>query len=142
MAEQQNAPAVFVHLTVKGGPEAIDFYRKAFGAEVIYEQMADDGKRLLHADLSMFGGHVMMCDEFPEYSPDVAAPASAGGASVTVHVNLTSPEEVDAVMAGAAEAGCEVTMPAMDAFWGARYGRLRDPFGHVWSFGAELPKQS
>jgi len=142
MAEERNTPPIFVHLTVKGGLEAIEFYARAFGAEEDFKQMADDGKRVLHATLSMFSGHVMLNDEFPEYSPDVMAPPTAGGASITVHVNLDSPAKVDEAMTRAADAGCEITQPAMDAFWGARYGRLRDPFGHIWSFGAELPKQS
>jgi PhnB protein len=125
-----------VYLTVKGGDAAIEFYKKAFGAEESYKQKADDGVRLLHANLKMFGGQVMLSDEFPEHSSDVVSPLSAGKASVTIHVNLKDAASVDKALAKAAKAGGTITMPADNMFWGMRYGRLRDPFGHVWSFGA------
>jgi len=67
MAGESNTPGIFVHLTVKDGPAAIELYRNAFGAKELFKQMADDGERVLHATLSMFGGHVMLCDEFPEH---------------------------------------------------------------------------
>jgi PhnB protein len=57
---------------------------------------------------------------------------------VTININLASPADVDAAIARAAEAGADVTLPPEDMFWGARYGRVRDPFGHVWAFNAPL----
>ena len=100
-----------VYLTVKGGDAAIEFYKKAFGAEKSY-QKADDGVRLLHANLKMFGGQVMLSDEFPEHSSDVVSPLSAGKASVTIHVNLKDAASVDKALAKAAKAGGTITMPA------------------------------
>lgn len=128
--------AIEVYLTVKGGDGAIEFYKKAFGAEVSYKQKTEDGVRLMHANLNLFGGQVMLSDEFPEHATDVVSPLSAGKASVTIHVNLKDAASVDKTMAQAAKAGATITMPAADMFWGMRYGRVRDPFGHVWSFGA------
>lgn len=131
-----------VYLCVQGGLEAVDWYERAFGAVRQFHQVADDGKRLLHATLSVFGAQIMLSDHFPEHAGDVAPPAVAGGASVTIHVNLRTPEEVDTRMAKAAEEGAIITMPASDTFWGMRYGRLKDPYGHIWGFGAPLPTKT
>ena len=140
MAFEPDIPPIQVHLCVKGGKAAIEWYERAFGAVETYEQMADDGERVLHANLSVFGSEVMLHDEFPEFSPDVLSPQSRGGASMTISVNLARPIEVDHAMARAVQAGAEETMPAADQFWGARYGKIRDPFGHVWAFNCGLGK--
>jgi PhnB protein len=80
----------------------------------------------------------MLHDEFPDVVPDVLSPESRGGPAMTVTVNLPSPIDVDRAVRTAAAAGATVTMPVADQFWGARYGRIRDPFGHVWAFSAGL----
>jgi PhnB protein len=127
------------YLTVKGGRDAIGLYERAFGAELLAHKMADDGTRVVHAALDVFGTMIMLSDEFPEYDSDSKAPVTIGATTVTLHVGLGEPADVDAAIAKAAAAGCIVTMPAIDAFWGMRYGRLKDPFGHAWAFGAPLP---
>ncbi|HEY7669645.1 MAG TPA: VOC family protein [Hyphomicrobium sp.] len=139
MAQGASFAAIEVYLTVSNGLEAIDFYKRAFGAEVVYQELTEDGKRVMHASLVAFGGHFMLSDYFPEYIKDVAPRASEGQASITVQVNLNSPLEVDGAMARAQGAGATVTMPATDTFWVMRYGRLKDPYGYVWAFGAPLP---
>ncbi|MDX2159199.1 MAG: VOC family protein [Hyphomicrobiaceae bacterium] len=131
-------PRIQAHVCVKDGKAAIAFYGRSFGAVCTMLQQAEDGLRILHANLQLFGGEVMLHDEFPEWQPDVLAPASRGGASVTINVNLPTPAEVDAIVARAQAAGATVTLPPGDVFWGARYGRVRDPFGHVWAFNAPL----
>uniref|UniRef100_UPI002FC8B519 VOC family protein n=1 Tax=Bosea sp. (in: a-proteobacteria) TaxID=1871050 RepID=UPI002FC8B519 len=73
------------------------------------------------------------------FGGDVLAPSSQGGASVAININLPTPWDVDAAVARAQAAGADVFMPPSDVFWGARYGCLRDPFGHVWAFNAPLP---
>jgi len=79
----------------------------------------------------------MLSDEFPEMGQaDTLSPLSRGGASVTIHVNLPKAVDIDRVMQNSATAGAKITMAAADMFWGARYGRMVDPFGHSWSFGA------
>jgi PhnB protein len=137
MAFGPDIPAIQAHICVRGGVEAIAFYESAFGGACTFKQMADDGKRVLHANIAMFGGEVMLHDEFPEYGPDVLAPVDHPP-SLAININLTKPADVDAVIAKATELGATVTMPAQDAFWGTRYGRIRDPFGHVWAFNASL----
>lgn len=138
MAFEPDIPPIQVHLCVKGGKEAIAFYEKAFDAVETFEQMAEDGVRVLHANLAMFGSEVMLHDEFPEFGIDVLSPLTRGGASLTVNINLKTPAEVDRAIVKAAAAGAAITMPPGDMFWGARYGRVRDPFGHVWAFNAPL----
>ena len=131
-----------VYLTVRDGDAASRFYQAAFGAVETFRQVADDGKRLLHCNLTMFGGQIMLSDEFPEHATDVAPPPTQGGASVTVHINLARTGDVDRTMMAAEKAGARITMPAADMFWGAHYGRLTDPFGHSWSFGAPARKDA
>ena len=139
MAESPTYQPIEVYLTVSGGLEAITFYEQAFGATEAFHQMADDGARVLHATLKVFGTQIMLSDQFPEVGTGVTAPPSLGGTTVTLHVNLASPAEVDRVMARASDAGATITMAPSDTFWGMRYGQLKDPFGHAWSFGAALP---
>ncbi|MGE0699372.1 MAG: VOC family protein [Hyphomicrobiaceae bacterium] len=142
MAYGSEPPRIQAHICVKGGVAAIDFYERAFGAVCTMRQLAGDGVRILHANLELLGGEVMLHDEFPEWQPDVLAPPSRGGASMTININLTTPADVDAAVARAVAAGAEVTIAPGDMFWGARYGRVRDPFGHVWAFNAPLAAQS
>lgn len=139
MAFGPNPPKIQAHICVNGGMAALSFYEQAFGAVVNMKHMADDGTRILHANLALFAGEIMLHDEFPEYGGDVLSPASRGGASVAININLPTPADVDAAIARADEAGAAVILPACDAFWGARYGRIRDPFGHIWAFNAPLP---
>jgi PhnB protein len=137
-----NPPRIQVHICVKGGAAAIAFYERAFGAVCSFRYPAPDGERVLHANLELFGGEVMLHDEFPEWQPDVLAPVTRGGPSMTININLLRPADVDAAIARAAEAGAKVTLPPDDMFWGARYGRVRDPFGHVWAFNAPLAQEA
>ena len=138
MAFGPNPPPIQAHLCVKGGLDAIAFYKKAFGAECPFHQMAEDGKRVMHANIELFGSEVMLHDEFPEYDGSVRSPLSAGGASVAININLRTPTEIDAAIDRAKAAGADIILAAQDTFWGARYGRVRDPFGHVWAFNAPL----
>jgi PhnB protein len=133
-------PRLVPYLTVKGGLDAIKFYEEAFDAEVENVIMADDGKRVLHAALEVNDSLLFLSDEFEGAEGGTSSPANAGGASVTIHLALKKPRQVDRILKDAAELGATIIMPAGDMPWGARYGKLRDPFGHVWSFGAPLKK--
>jgi len=139
MEEGDISAAIEVYLTVNNGLEAIEFYKKAFGAEVTYQELTEDGKQVMHASFVAFGGHFMLSDYFPEYIKDVAPRGSEGQASITIQVNLQTPQEVDAAVAKAEAAGATITTPAEDTFWVMRYGRLKDPFGYVWALSAPLP---
>jgi PhnB protein len=135
--KETGLPRVVPHLTVKGGMDALDFYVKAFGAEIVDRRMADDGARLLHGAIRVNGGLVMVCDEFPEWNTGgTAAPTSIGGTAVAMHIYLAHAREVDKLVDQAIAAGASVVIPVDDMFWGDRFGRVRDPFGHVWSIAA------
>jgi PhnB protein len=123
---------VVAYLTVEGGLKAIDFYEKAFGAKVVAKQLADDGKRVMHADLEINGGHVYLSDDFHTGAGGTKAPTALGGTGVTIHLESPDAEKLwkSAVKAGAIE-----VMPLKKQFWGSLYGRLSDPFGHSWSIG-------
>lgn len=138
MAFGTDVPAIQAHICVKGGVEAIAFYEKALGAENTFHQLADDGKRIMHANLAIYGGEVMLHDEFPEYGMSVSSPATLGSTSVAINVNFKATADVDAAFAKAVDAGATSLMEPQDVFWGSRYARISDPFGHVWAFNAPL----
>jgi uncharacterized glyoxalase superfamily protein PhnB len=116
------------HLVVKGASEAIDFYKKAFGAQEVSRLTGPDGKCIMHADLQIGDSHIFLVDEFPEMG--CRGPKSIGATAVTIHMYV---EDVDAAFGKAVAAGAEVRMSLEDTFWGDRYGVLADPFGHAWS---------
>lgn len=115
------------HLVCAGAAEAIAFYQRAFGAEELSRLPAPDG-RLMHALVRIGDSMLMLNDEWPDMG--AVGPLKLGGSGVVIHLYVP---DVDATMAQAAAAGATVTMPAMDMFWGDRYGQLTDPFGHKWS---------
>jgi uncharacterized glyoxalase superfamily protein PhnB len=120
------------HLTVRDARRAIDFYRKAFGAEVIGVHDGPEGK-IMHATLKIGDSMLMLNDEFPEWGS--LGPPSAGGIGVIIHMYL---ENVDAAFQRVVSAGATVKMPLADAFWGDRYGAVVDPFGHTWSLASKV----
>ena len=116
------------HLVVRGAARTIEFYKKAFGGQEI-SRSPGPGGLLMHAEVRIGDSAVMLCDEFPQMERWVA-PDSLKGTTTALHLYV---EDADAVFARAIAAGAKVSMPLMDAFWGDRYGRLTDPFGHEWS---------
>ena len=120
------------HLTVRDAARAIDFYQKAFGAEVLGFHHGPEGK-IMHATLRIGDSMLMLNDEFPEWG--LLGPSSAGGIGVIIHVYL---ENVDAAFQRVVSAGATIKMPLSDAFWGDRYGAVVDPFGHTWSLASKV----
>jgi PhnB protein len=121
------------HLVVNGAAKAIEFYTHALGAVELARMPTDDG-RLMHAALKIGDATIFLCDDFPEYCGGVSrAPRSAS--PVTLHLIVPN---CDAAISQAANSGATVTMPASDMFWGDRYGKVVDPFGHEWSFSHPL----
>ena len=115
------------HLVCAGAANAIEFYKKAFGA-VEEVRLPGPNGRLMHAVIRIFGDAVMLVDEMPEWG--ALSPKSLKGSPVTLHLYV---EDVDAAVKRAVGAGAKVTMPVEDMFWGDRYGKIEDPFGHHWS---------
>jgi PhnB protein len=132
-----NLTGVIPHLIVHDGKAALEFYKKALGAEVVFQAAAQDGSgRLMHASLAVAGGGFMLNDDFPEYCGGKAkAPKSTGTTGVTLHLNVS---DCDAAVAKMTAAGGTAIMPPDDMFWGDRYGKVLDPFGHEWSFSTVL----
>lgn len=122
------------HLTIRDdrAQEAIDFYARAFGAEERFRNMAQDGRRVLHAQLALNGASLLLNDDFPEMRGGGVAPEPSG---VTIHLEVP---DADAAWERALAAGATVRFPLEDQFWGARYGQVNDPFGHTWSIGGPL----
>jgi PhnB protein len=124
------------HLVVSDGAAAIEFYKKAFGAQETMRMPAEDGKRLMHAQLRIGESTLYLADDFPEFCGGKPRnPKALGGTPVTIHQYV---RDVDASIKRAADAGATVVMPAADMFWGDRYGQVNDPFGHNWSFATPL----
>jgi len=115
------------HLVIKGAAAAIDFYKRAFGAEVV-ARMDGPGGTMGHAELKIGDSIIFLADEFPQ-SP-CKSPQTLGGTSATLHLYVP---DVDAAFKRAVSAGGRETMAVTDMFWGDRFGQLQDPFGHTWS---------
>ncbi len=124
------------HMIVRNAEQAIEFYQKAFGAQLLGKMLTPDGK-VMHALLKVGDSMLMLNDEFPEWG--ALSPLSSGGSGVTLHVYL---ENVDAAFAQAVSAGATVKMPVMDQFWGDRYGIVTDPYGHQWSLATHVRDMS
>jgi uncharacterized glyoxalase superfamily protein PhnB len=120
------------HLVCAGAVDAIEFYKKAFGAVETARLPGPEGK-LMHAMIRIGDSAVMLVDEFPEMGS--LSPKSLKGSPVTIHLYV---DNADATVERAAKAGAKITMPVADMFWGDRYGQLVDPFGHHWSVGTHI----
>lgn len=127
MSDQQptrTLNGVVAYLTAPDAAAAVAFYEKAFAAEVRDQRPTEDG-RLMHCELAINGGAMMLSDAFPEHGYSAMTPQG-----VMLMINVDDPQ---AWWQRAVEAGCEVTMPMEVQFWGDRFGQLRDPFGFGWA---------
>src|ERR1017187_1089216 len=115
------------YMTVRDAARAIEFYKQAFGAVEKGVMKGPDGK-IMHAELRIGDSIFMLADEFPQYGS--MSPPSTGGSGMGLHIYV---EDVDSAFDRAVRAGASVDMPVSDMFWGDRYGKLADPFGHKWS---------
>lgn len=121
------------HLICKNAGAAIEFYKKAFGAEELCRMPGPDGKSVMHCELKIGNSVIFMCDEFPDMG--AMGPQSLGGTPVVLHLYVPN---ADAAYAQATAAGAKATMPLQDMFWGDRYGKVTDPFGHEWSIATHV----
>jgi uncharacterized glyoxalase superfamily protein PhnB len=120
------------HLVVHGAADAIEFYKKAFGARELGRAPGPGGK-LMHAEVQIGDSKIMLADDFPDMGS--LSPAALKGTPVTIHLYV---ENADALFQQAIKAGAKVLLPLADQFWGDRYGQLADPFGHRWSIATHL----
>jgi PhnB protein len=115
------------YLVVNDAAKAIEFYKRAFDAKEKFRMEGPPGK-IGHAELQIGDSIFMLADEMPQM--DAKAPQSLGGTTAGIFLYV---KDVDAAFNKAVGAGAKVTMPVADMFWGDRYGKLMDPFGHSWS---------
>ena len=120
------------YLAVDNAAKAIEYYKKAFGAEETVRMNGPDG-RIGHAELKIGDSHLMLSDPFPQAS--TTPPKELGGTSASIFMYV---EDVDAVVQKAVDAGATVTMEVEDQFWGDRFGSITDPFGHLWSIATHV----
>jgi PhnB protein len=121
------------HLVVKDGAKAIEFYKKAFGAEEFRPRMSGPSGKVMHAELKIGDSMLMLADEFPEMK--CFSPKTLKGTAVSIHLYV---EDTDASFNRAVAAGATPLMPPSDMFWGERFCKLQDPFGHEWSIGTHM----
>jgi len=114
-------------LIVKNGEKALEFYKAAFGAQVLDIMKGPDGRGVMHAELKIGDSKFYLGDEMPEMG--AISPQTLGGSGVSLNIYT---EDCDAMFKRAVTAGATVKQPLTDMFWGDRYGKLTDPFGHQW----------
>lgn len=136
----KNMHTITPHIVVRDAANAIEFYKRAFGARELHRMNMPDGKTIMHAAIKIGDSLIMMADEFPDMG--TRSPAALGGTPVSFYVYV---KDVDRFFEKAVQAGATVKMPVMDAFWGDRTGALEDPYGHSWSIASRKkilsPKQ-
>jgi PhnB protein len=120
------------YLIIKGAAKAIEFYKKAFGAQEMMRMAQPDG-RIGHAEIKIGDSPIMIADEFPEMG--ARSPQSLGGSPVSI---LLYVEDVDAFAKQAVTAGAKVVRPVKDQFYGDRSGSFEDPFGHQWHIATHV----
>ena len=121
------------YLIIENASEAIEFYSRAFGAEELERHRAPGGQGVMHARLRIGDSMIMIADEFPEWGS--LGPQSIGGTAVSIHIYT---EDADALFQRALDAGATAKFPIDDTFWGDRFGKLEDPFGHEWSIATHV----
>ncbi|CAN5690602.1 VOC family protein [soil metagenome] len=126
-------PVIIPHLIIQGAEQAIEFYKQAFGAEEVCRMPSPTDGKLMHAEIQLGNSRVYLCDEYPEMG--AVGPRSLGGSPVTIHLSV---EDTDASFARAVEAGATARMPPETMFWGDRYAKVEDPFGHQWSLATKV----
>ncbi|MDQ3686080.1 MAG: VOC family protein [Acidobacteriota bacterium] len=114
------------YICVNDAANAIEFYKKAFGATELM-RLADPSGRIGHAEIKIGDSHLMLADEFPEMN--FRSPQTLGGSPVTIYLYV---EDVDAIANQAVAAGAKLVKEVKDQFYGDRSGTVEDPFGHVW----------
>jgi len=124
--------SVTPYLTVNDAARAIEFYKRAFGAKEVLRMDGPPGK-IVHAELDIGDSKLMLSDEMPGGSS--RSPQSVGGTTAGVFLYV---EDVDSVYKKAVSAGAKEEMPPSDMFWGDRFGKLIDPFGHSWALATHI----
>ncbi|MEZ6046654.1 MAG: VOC family protein [Planctomycetaceae bacterium] len=130
MAEDNKLHTITPYLIIRNAAEAIKFYKQAFNATELFAMRFPGTNKILHAQLIIGDSQLMLSEEMPEMNELSKGPELLGGSPVTIHLYC---DDVDQTFKRAVDAGATVIMELMNTFWGDRYGRIQDPFGHHWS---------
>jgi PhnB protein len=125
-------PTVMPYIVCRGAAKAIEFYKRALGARAKAVMAAPDGS-IMHAEILIEGSVVMLGDEMPAMG--ATSPETIGGTASGIFIYTTN---VDKAYARAIAAGAKAEMPPADMFWGDRYCKFIDPFGHRWSVATHI----
>lgn len=125
------------HLVIDGAAAAMDFYKLAFEAMEIARAPMPDGRRLMHGLMKLGNSMLMLVDTIEEMG--MKGPKALGGTVVSLHLYVP---DVDDAFKRAVDAGCTVAMPPADMFWGDRFAKVIDPFGHEWSLATHIRDQT
>ncbi len=128
----ENLHTITPHLVIRGAAQAIDFYKRALGAQEIYRHAAPDGK-IMHAQLRIGDSALFLSDEFPQGTSQ--SPQSLRGTSIVLNIYVSN---VDDLWQRATTADATVRFPLQNQFWGDRYGQVQDPYGHVWALAQRI----
>jgi PhnB protein len=126
--------SVTPYLVVRGAAQAIDYYKKVFGATETVRMPGPDGK-IGHAELKIGNSHIMLADESPSMGPGHISADTVGGSPVSLYVYLPN---VDEVVKRATTEGAKLLKPVQDQFYGDRSGFIQDPFGHLWGIATHV----
>jgi PhnB protein len=126
--------SVTPYLVVKGASQAIDYYKKVFGATETVRMPGPDGT-IGHAELKIGDSHIMLADETPSMGAGHMSAATIGGSPVSLYVYLPN---VDDVVKRATADGAKLLKPVQDQFYGDRSGFIQDPFGHLWGIATHI----
>jgi PhnB protein len=127
----QGFHSITTGLTCKNASQAIELYKKAFGASEVSRMASPDGK-IMHAELRFGDSMLFLADEYPGMS---AAPSPGALPSQSIYLYV---KDVDSVFKQAVNAGCQEAVPLADMFWGDRLGKVIDPFGHHWNLATHI----
>ena len=130
-------PKVAPYLTVSPAAAAIAYYINVFGAQQRALMPALDGLRIMHCELAINGGAVMLSDAFPEFG-NARSPLPGEPVTMSVSLEYATAADVDDIFARATGSGAKAEAPPMNSFWGTRYAAFKDPFGHRWLLNAPL----
>jgi PhnB protein len=134
--DDQFIPELIVH----NGTAALDFYKSVFSAVEVHRIMKPGSEKLVHGELILDGHKFFVCDEFPPSEGGTCkSPKTLGGTGVRITLLVN---DANGVVERAVAAGARVSMPVQDMFWGGRYGKIVDPFGHEWGINQQVKEQS
>jgi len=127
-------------LIVRNAPAALEFYKTVFGAEEVHRTLKPGTEKIMHGELILEGHNLFVCDEFPASEGGTCkSPVTLGGTGVRITLLV---DDADRVIDRAVTAGAQVSMPVQDMFWGGRYGKIVDPFGHEWGINQQVKEQT